>query len=253
MFGRLTLEAFKHDPIQMGAVFSMIFTGIGLIGLLSYFKLWKRLWSDWITTVDPKKIGVMYIIVVLIMFLKGFADAMMMRVQQALSVGDSHGILSAGHFQEVFSAHGTTMIFFVAMGAVFGLMNLMIPLHIGARDVAFPFINALGFWLFASAAGLMIASLAVGKFSTAGWLAYAPLSSIEYSPNEGVDYWIWIVQIAGVGSTLGGINFMTTILKMRCPGMTFMRMPIFVWSCLCALILIILAFPILTERFLCLH
>jgi cytochrome o ubiquinol oxidase subunit 1 len=247
MFGRLTLEAFKHDPIQMGAVVSMILSGFGLIGLLSYFKLWKTLWRDWITTVDPKRIGIMYVIVVLVMFLKGFSDAIMIRVQQALSVGDLHGILSAGHFQEVFSAHGTTMIFFVAMGAVFGLMNLMIPLQIGARDVAFPFLNVLSFWLFASAALLMLVSLAIGKFSTAGWLAYAPLSSTEYSPNEGVDYWIWIVQIAGVGSTLGGINFLATILKMRCPGMTFMRMPIFVWSCLCALVLIILAFPILTA------
>ncbi|HRD55804.1 MAG TPA: cbb3-type cytochrome c oxidase subunit I, partial [Parachlamydiaceae bacterium] len=167
--------------------------------------------------------------------------------QQALAVGDSSGLLSASHFQEVFSAHGTTMIFFVAMGAVFGLMNLIVPLQIGARDVAFPFVNALSFWLFTAGAFLTLASLAIGKFSTAGWLAYPPLSAIQYSPNEGVDYWIWIVQIAGIGSTLSGVNFLTTILKMRCPGMTLMKMPIFVWSCLCSMVLVVLAFPILTA------
>ncbi len=247
MFGTLTLDAFKHEPSQNMAVMTMVFTGIVLISVITYFKLWKWIWSEWITTVDPKRIGILYIVVVLIMFLKGFGDAMMIRLQQALSVGDSHGFLSPSHFQEVFSAHGTTMIFFVAMGAIFGLMNLIIPLQIGARDVAFPFLNALSFWLFAAGAMLTLSSLAIGKFSTAGWLAYPPLSNIQYSPNEGVDYWIWMVQIAGVGSTLSGVNFLVTILKMRCPGMTLMRMPIFVWSCLLTLIMIILAFPILTA------
>lgn len=189
----------------------------------------------------------MYIIVALLLFLKGFADALMMRAQQALSVGDGRGFISSDHFQEVFSSHGTTMIFFVGMGVIFGLMNLILPLQIGARDVAFPFLNSLGFWFFASGALLTLVSLVVGKFSAAGWLAYPPLSGLEYSPDEGVDYWIWMVQIAGIGSTLSGINFLVTILKMRCPGMTFMRMPIFVWSCLCALVLVIFAFPILTA------
>lgn len=247
MFGRLTLNAFQHDASQNTAVGMMLLTGLVLIALIFYLKRWKWLWKEWLTTVDPKKIGIMYIVVVLIMFLKGFGDAVMMRLQQALSVGDSHGFISASHFQEVFSAHGTTMIFFVGMGAVFGLMNLIIPLQIGARDVAFPFLNALGFWLFAAGAGLTLASLAVGRFSTAGWLAYPPLSGLEYSPNEGVDYWIWLVQIAGVGSTLSGINFLVTILKMRCPGMTLMKMPIFVWSAVCTMALVILAFPILTA------
>lgn len=247
MFGRLTSDAFHHELSQNMAVLGMVFNGIALIALITYLKKWKWLWNEWITTVDHKKIGLMYIFVTLVMFLKGFADAVMIRLQQALSVGESQGFLSAEHFQEVFSAHGTTMIFFVAMGAIFGLMNLIIPLQIGARDVAYPFLNAVSFWLFASAAMLTLISLAIGKFSTAGWLAYPPLSGLEYSPNEGVDYWIWMLQIAGVGSTLGGINFLVTILKMRCPGMTFMKMPIFVWSCFCAMILVIFAFPVLTA------
>lgn len=247
MFGKLTLDAFKHEASQNSAVFGMLSMGFALVLLITYLKRWKWLWNEWITTVDPKRIGIMYIVVVLIMFAKGFADAVMMRLQQVLSVGDSHGFISAGHFQEVFSAHGTTMIFFVGMGAIFGIINLIVPLQIGARDVAFPFLNALGFWLFAAGAMLTLISLAIGKFSEAGWLAYPPLSGIEYSPGEGVDYWIWAVQIAGVGSTIAGINFLATIMKMRCPGMTLMKMPIFVWSSLCTMALIVLAFPVLTA------
>jgi cytochrome o ubiquinol oxidase subunit 1 len=247
MFGKLTLDAFKHESSQNGAVFGMLTMALAIVILITYLKRWKWLWSEWLTSVDPKRIGIMYIIVLLIMFAKGFADAIMMRIQQVLSVGDSQGFLSSHHFQEVFSSHGTTMIFFVAMGAIFGLANLIIPLQIGARDVAYPFLNALGFWLFASGAMLTLISLAIGKFSTAGWLAYPPLSGLEYSPDEGVDYWIWALQIAGVGSTISGINFLVTIIKMRCPGMTLMKMPIFVWSTLCTMSLIILAFPVLTA------
>jgi cytochrome o ubiquinol oxidase subunit 1 len=247
MFGKLTLEAFKHEWSQNIAVISMVLGGIAIAALLTYLKRWKWLWDEWLTTVDPKRIGVMYIIVVILMFTKGFADALMIRLQQALAVGENAGFISATHFQEIFSAHGTTMIFFVAMGTIFGLMNLVVPLQIGARDVAFPFMNALGFWLFASGATLSLVSLAIGGFSTAGWLSYPPLSGIEYSPGEGVDYWIWMVQIAGVGSTMTGINFLVTILKMRCPGMTLMKMPIFVWSVFCAVSLVIFAFPILTA------
>jgi len=247
MFGRLSLDILKHNPMQDMAVVGMVLSGLGLIALITYLQRWKWLWNEWITTVDHKKIGIMYIVTVLLMFFKGFTDALMIRVQQALAVGDSHGILTAGHFQEVFSAHGTTMIFFVGMGMIFGFWNLIIPLQIGARDVAYPFLNAVSFWLFAGSGLLMYASLALGHFSEAGWLAYPPLSGIEYSPNEGVDYWIWIVQIAGIGSTLGAINFLVTVLKMRCEGMKFMKMPIFVWSSLCSMILIIFAFPILTA------
>lgn len=248
MFGTLTLEAItEHDMLQQGAVAMMVLVALGVIGLLFYLKRWKWLWNEWLTTLDPKKIGIMYIIVVCLMLFKGLADAAMMRLQQAVALGPGEGIITADHFQQVFSAHGSTMIFFVGMGVVFGLFNLIIPLQIGARDVAFPFVNALSFWLFAAGANLMNISLAVGDFSIAGWLAYPPLSGLEYSPGEGVDYWIWILQIAGVGSTLGGINFFATIFKMRCPGMTLMKMPIFVWSALGSLILIIFAFPILTA------
>lgn len=247
MFGRLTLESFNHDFVQNMAVIGMVFGGIVVAGLLTYYKKWKWLWKEYITTVDHKKIGIMYFTVAVILLIRGFADALMMRVQQAMAVGDSAGYLTAGHFQEVFSAHGTTMIFFVGMGVLFALMNCIVPLQIGARDVAFPFLNAVGFWLFAAAAALLMISLAIGHFSATGWLAYPPLSSLEYSPNEGVDYWIWIVQLAGVGSTLAGINFVVTILKMRCQGMTIWKMPIFTWSALCSMVLVIFAFPILTA------
>lgn len=246
MLGRLTLEAFKHEAIQDLVVIMMAVIILFLIGLITYKRRWSWLWNEWLTSLDPKKIGVMYMIVSLLMFLKGFADAVMIRIQQALAVGDAAGFISAEHFQEIFSAHGTTMIFFVGMGLIFGLMNIIIPLQIGARDVAFPFLNSLSFWLFAAAALLNLTSLAIGKFSIAGWLAYPPLSGLEYTPGEGVDYWTWMVQIAGIGSTLGGINFLVTILKMRCPGMTPMKMPMFIWSVLGSLILIIFAFPILT-------
>lgn len=249
IFGHLDpLNPFHHGVIIGFGQISLIVGVLGLIGLITYFKRWKWLWQEWLTSLDPKKIGIMYIIVAAVMLLRGFADAGMMRAQQALSSGDVQGFLTAEHFQQVFTAHGTIMIFFVAMGVIFGLMNLIIPLQIGARDVAFPFMNAASFWLFAAGAALINLSLLIGgEFAATGWLAYPPLSGIEYSPGPGVDYWIWSLQIAGAGSLLSGINFLTTILKMRAPGMTLMKMPLFVWSCLGSLILIVFAFPILTA------
>lgn len=225
----------------------MLLSGVIAMGYLFYTKRWKWLWDEWLTTLDPKKIGVMYLLMVFLMLLKGVIDGALMRAQQIVSVGDAHGIFSADHFQQVFTAHGTTMIFFVGMGIVFGLMNLIIPLQIGARDVAYPFLNSLGFWLFFAAIMLLNVSLAIGDFSIAGWVGYAPLSGLEFGPGEGIDYWIWTLQIAGVGSLISGINFIVTILKMRCPGMTMMKMPMFVWSVLATLVLIIFAFPILTA------
>ena len=247
MFGRLTWQAFQHEWTQNIAVVGMVLGGIGIVALVSYLKQWKYIWKEWLTSVDPKRIGVMYIIMVVLMFTKGFADALLIRIQQAFSVGDAHGFVSPEHFQEIFSAHGTTMIFFVGMGVVFGLMNLIVPLQIGARDVAFPYLNSLSLWLTVVGAMLVNISLIVGKFAATGWLAYPPLSGIIYSPGVGVDYYIWALQISGVGSLLSGINFMVTILKMRCPGMTMMKMPVFCWTALSAMILVALAFPILAA------
>jgi len=245
IFGRLTASDFVHDPIMAGA-------GIGMAGALvlamiglTYFKKWKWLWQNWITSLDPKKIGVMYIIVAVIMLLRGLADALLLRAQQITN--GSTEVLTSDHFQQIFSAHGTIMIFFVAMGLIFGIFNLIIPAQIGARDVAFPFLNSVSFWLFTAGMILINAPLIVGEFSTAGWLAYPPLSELQYSPGVGVDYWIWSLQIAGIGSLLSGINFFVTILKMRAPGMTMMKLPIFVWSALSSLSLVMFAFPILTA------
>src|SRR3954470_16749162 len=247
MFGRLSFEALHHGPVEMVGIASVVFGLLGAVAALTYYKRWRWLYREWLTTVDPKKIGVMYIIVAGLMLLRGVADAVLLRTQQATSVGASHGVLSSDHFQQVFSAHGTIMIFFVGMGFMFGLINLIVPLQIGARDVAFPFLNATSFWLFAAGMILMNVSLIVGEFSAAGWLAYPPLSELAYSPGVGVDYWIWALQIAGVGSLLSGINFMVTILRMRRPGMTLMKMPLFCWSVLCSMVLVIFAFPILTA------
>lgn len=247
MWGRLTLDAFQHDLIVTFGQLSMVFAALTVIGALFYFKRWKWLWNNWLTSLDPKRIGVMYILVAVIMGLRGVMDAAMMRAQQVLSVGDSQGFLSADHFQQVFTAHGTMMIFFVAMGLMFGIINLILPLQIGARDVAFPFLNSVSFWLFVAGAMLMNLSLVIGEFAATGWLAYPPLSGLEYSPGVGVDYWIWSLQIAGLGSLLSGINFFVTIVKMRAPGMSLKKMPIFVWSVLGSMILVMFAFPILTA------
>lgn len=247
MLGKLSLHAFNNGLIVLGGQLTMLLGVLAVAGLLTYTKRWKWLWKEWLTSLDPKKIGVMYIIVALVMLLRGGVDAGMMRAQQALSAGSSHGFLSSDHFQQIFSAHGTIMIFFVAMGLMFGLINLVVPLQIGARDVAFPFLNATSFWLFTAGMLLVNTSLMVGEFSAAGWLAYPPLSELAYSPGVGVDYWIWALQIAGVGSLLAGINFLVTILRMRAPGMSLMKMPMFCWSVLNAMVLVIFAFPILTA------
>jgi len=247
MLGRLNFEALVHDPITMGGIVAGILAILAVVALMTYFKRWNWLWKEWLTSLDPKKIGIMYIVVATLMLLRGLADAVMMRVQQATSVGDAHGIVSSDTFQQVFSAHGTIMIFFVAMGFMFGIINLILPLQIGSRDVAFPFLNSVSFWLFIAGALLINVSLVVGEFAAAGWLAYPPLSELKYSPGVGVDYWIWSLQIAGLGSLLSGINFFVTILKMRAPGMSLMKMPIFAWSVLCAMFLVAFAFPILTA------
>lgn len=246
MWGRLTAEALQHDWIEYLAGLSMVLGALGFAGLLTYTHRWKWLWKEWITSVDHKKIGIMYITVSFVMLFKGVFDAIMIRAQQAFATGESMGYLTATHFQQVVTAHGVTMIFFVGMGLMFGMINLIVPLQIGARDVAFPFLNNLSFWLFTFGAMFVMASLVIGEFAGTGWPAYPPLSGIKYSPGVGVDYWLWSVQISGAGSLLSAINFMVTIFKMRCPGMSMMKMPIFVWASLTSMILVIFAFPILT-------
>lgn len=247
IFGKLSWGAIPHVPMTLGAGIGMLLALGGLIGYITYLKRWKWLWTEWFTSLDPKKIGTMYLIVATIMLLRGFSDVMLMRVQQALSVGSSHGIVDAATFQQIFSAHGSIMIFFVAMGLMFGLINLVVPLQIGARDVAFPFLNSISFWLFTAGMIIINCPMVLGEFSAAGWLAYPPLSELAYSPGVGVDYWIWSLQIAGVGSLLSGINFLVTIIKMRAPGMKMMRLPIFSWSVLITMVMVIFAFPILTA------
>lgn len=248
VFGRLSLEAIPDDMITQGGAATVVLAGLGIVAAMFYLKKWTWLWKNWITSLDAKKIGVMYFIVAGVMLVRGLGDAVMIRLQQAL--GSSHvsaEFVSSDTFQQVFTAHGTIMIFFVAMGMMFGLINMVLPLMIGARDVAFPFMNSVSFWLFAAGMVLVNLSLVIGEFSPGGWLGYPPLTELAYSPGVGVDYWIWALQIAGIGSLLSGINFLTTILKMRAPGMTMMKMPIFAWGVLVTMLLVIFAFPILTA------
>jgi cytochrome o ubiquinol oxidase subunit 1 len=247
VLGTLSWSALPQNPIAMGGALFMVLCALTVLALITYFKRWKWLWTNWLTSLDAKKIGIMYIAVAAVMLVRGLADALLMRAQQATSVGDSMGIISANHFQQVFSAHGSIMIFFVAMGFMFGLINLILPLQIGARDVAYPFLNSLSLWLFVAGAALINFSLILGDFSTAGWLSYPPLSELAFSPTSGVDYWIWSLQIGGLGSLLSGINFLVTIITMRVKSMTPMRMPVFVWSVAGAMTLVIFAFPILTA------
>ncbi|WP_110708952.1 cytochrome o ubiquinol oxidase subunit I [Salinicola sp. CR57] len=248
MFGKLSLDSIPyHEPIIMVTAAVIGIVGALVVGLITYYRKWGYLWTEWVTSIDHKKIGVMYFLVALVMLIRGFADAIMMRSQQALAAGGAEGFLPPHHYDQIFTAHGVIMIFFVAMPMVIGLMNLVVPLQIGARDVAFPFMNNLSFWLFAAGMILVNVSLVVGEFAKTGWLAYAPLSELQYSPDVGVDYWIWALQLSGIGTTLTGINFFVTILKMRTQGMTLFRMPIFTWTALCTNVLIILSFPILTA------
>ncbi|WP_321966682.1 cytochrome o ubiquinol oxidase subunit I [Burkholderia cepacia] len=247
MFGKLTLSAIPFDqPIIMGAGAFMGLVVLGILAALTITGRWKWLWTEWLTTVDHKRLGVMYIIVALIMLLRGFADAIMMRMQLALSY-NGPGYLPPHHYDQVFTAHGVIMIFFMAMVFMVGLMNLVVPLQIGARDVAFPFINSLSFWMTAVSAILINVSLVIGEFAQTGWLAYPPLSELQFSPGVGVDYYLWALQISGVGTLLTGVNFFVTIIKMRAPGMTLMKMPVFTWTALCTNVLIMASFPILTA------
>ncbi|NMV37864.1 cytochrome o ubiquinol oxidase subunit I [Ralstonia insidiosa] len=248
MLGKLNLQAIPlHEPIIMVVMVAVLLGGAALVAAITYFGKWKYLWTEWICSVDHKKIGVMYIIMALIMLLRGFADAIMMRAQQAIAYGDAAGYLPPHHYDQIFTAHGVIMIFFVATPLVLGLMNVIVPLQIGARDVAFPFVNSLSFWLSAMGAVLVMLSMFVGDFAATGWVAYPPLSELGYSPTPGVDYYIWSLQISGLGTTLTGINFIVTILRMRAPTMGLMKMPVFTWTALITNILILAIFPVLTA------
>ncbi len=248
IFGRLTLDAIPyHEPILVVTFIGVVIGAIAVLGIITYFRFWGPLWRDWICSVDHKKIGIMYVILAVIMLLRGFSDAILMRVQQAIAFNGNEGYLPPHHYDQIFTAHGVIMIFFVAMPFVTGLMNFVVPLQIGARDVSFPFLNNFSFWMTTAGAIIIMISLFIGEFAQTGWLAYPPLSGIAYSPNVGVDYYIWGLQVAGVGTTLSGINLIATIVKMRAPGMTFMKMPVFTWTALCTNILIVASFPILTA------
>jgi cytochrome o ubiquinol oxidase subunit 1 len=247
MFGKLSWSAIPIDqpiPLVTGAVVLVAILAV-LVWVIAKGHL-PYLWDEWITSVDHKRIGVMYTLLACVMLLRGFADAIMMRAQQAMAF-HSQGYLPPEHFNQIFSAHGTIMIFFVAMPFVIGLMNLVVPLQLGVRDVAFPTLNSVGFWLTATGALLVNVSLVVGEFARTGWLPYPPLSELTYSPGVGVDYYLWSLEISGVGTLVAGINLVTTVLKLRTRGMTYLRMPMFCWTTLASNLLIIAAFPILTA------
>ena len=246
-FGKLTLDALPHHWYTVGGTFFVTAMLLVIAIFLTKTKRWGWLWRDWLTSTDPKKIGTMYMTFAGVMFFRGLVDAGMMWLQQSIAA-DSPGYLTADHFQQIFTAHGDIMVFFVTMGFFFGLMNWIIPLQIGARDLAFPFMNSLGFWL-TVAGGILINLFFMigGDFANTGWLAIAPLSEAEFNPGVGVDYLIWSLQLSGLGSLLAGINFIATILKKRAPGMTLMKMPLFVWTSLCGMILVISSFPVLTA------
>jgi cytochrome o ubiquinol oxidase subunit 1 len=250
MFGKLNWDAIPfNEPIPMAASLFIVVGVLGVLGLVSWKGWWPYLWREWLTSVDHKRIGVMYVLLALVLLLRGFIDAIMMRSQLAIAAGGAQGYLPPEHYDQIFSAHGTIMIFFMAMPFMIGLMNFVVPLQLGVRDVAFPVLNAISFWLTASGALLVNISLVVGEFARTGWLAYPPLSELQFSPGVGVDYYLWALQISGIGTLLAGINMVTTILKLRAPGMTYMRMPVFCWTALCSSMLIVAAFPILTATF----
>src|SRR6202789_566092 len=248
MFGRLSWAAIPFDvPVVMIAAGSVGFIIFCVLALVTVKGWWPYLWREWITSVDHKRLGVMYIGLALLMLVRGFSDAMLMRSQLALAAGHAPGYLPPEHYDQIFSAHGTIMIFFVAMPFVVGLMNFVVPLQLGVRDVAFPTLNSVSFWLTAAGALLVNVSLVVGEFARTGWLPFPPLSELTCSPGVGVDYYAWSLEISGIGTLMAGINMVTTILKMRAPGMTYMRMPVFCWTSLASNLLIVVSFPILTA------
>lgn len=255
LLGKLDWSALPHEWFTIGGTTAFFVMFLIFAAILTRTKRWTWLWKEWLTSVDPKKIGIMYFIVGGFMLLRGGLDAIMIWLQQALGssnvpgvMGSDHGYLSADHFQQIFTAHGNIMVFFVAMAFIFGLINYIVPLQIGARDLASPFLNTLGFWLYIG--GVLMVNMFFmfgGEYAATGWLAVAPLSGREFSPGVGVDYWIWSLQISGIGTTLGAINFIMTILKMRAKGMTLMKLPLFTWGSLFSMLMAVTVFPLLTA------
>ncbi|RAI03188.1 cytochrome ubiquinol oxidase subunit I [Acuticoccus sediminis] len=254
IFGRLTfddiapLAVFRNfslnELVASGAGWLEVFAAVGVVAALTYFRLWGPLWREWLTSQDHKKIGIMYMVLGFVMMARGVAEGVIMRGHLATALDG--GILAPEHFAELFSTHGTIMIFFVAMPFITGFMNFLIPLQIGSRDMAFPLMNQISLGMTAAGAMLLLVSLVVGQFETGGWAAYPPFTGAAFQPGVGPDYWIWAIVVSGFGSMLSGINFAVTIYKMRAPGMTYMRMPVFCWTALCTAILLAFAMPPLT-------
>jgi cytochrome o ubiquinol oxidase subunit 1 len=247
LFGKLRLSDFPPHASLIGTAAALLVIGgaVAVVVLITWAGKWKYLWSEWLTSLDHKKIGVMYIVVAVVMFLRAVIEAALMRTQQAMATGGP-GLISAGHFAQLFSTHGTIMVFFMAMPFLFGVINFVMPLQIGARDMTFPFMNAISLWFTVAGAMLVMVSLVVGQFSTGGWSGYPPYTELQFSPGEGVDYWIWALTLSSIGSVLTAINFTVTIYKERAPGMNLFRMPMFSWTVLCMAILMIFAMPPLT-------
>src|SRR5689334_13860665 len=247
MFGKLTWDAIPfHEPIPLITSIVVLLAVAAIAAWITRNRWWSYLWDEYITPTDHKKIGIMSIVLGLVMLVRGFAAALLMRAQQTIAVGASQGYLPPEHYDQILSAHGTIMIFFMAMPFIIGLINFVVPLQLGVRDVAFPTMNNVSFWLTASGVLLVNMSLFLGEFARTGWLAFPPLSEKAFSPGVGVDYYLVALQISGVGTLLTGVNFVTTILKTRAPGMSYMRMPVFCWTALASNLLIIAAFPVLT-------
>jgi cytochrome o ubiquinol oxidase subunit 1 len=245
MFGKLTIEALpSYSAIAAAGALITVLGALGAIALITWLGQWRYLWTEWLTSLDHKKIGMIYVTLALTMLVRGFIDALMIRTQQAVAL-DSIGYLPRDHFDQILTSHATIMVFFVAMPFVAGLFNVVVPQQIGARDVAFPFMNSVSLWLTASGAALVMTSLVIGRFSTAGWGAYPPYSEVQFSPGVGVDYWVWAILVSSVGSVLTGINFIVPIVKRRAPGMRLMIMPQFTWAALCTSIMMVFAFPAL--------
>jgi Heme/copper-type cytochrome/quinol oxidases, subunit 1 len=254
LLGRLAWSQIPYaNPILAPLFVAVVIGAIIVLGLITYYGKWTYLWKEWLTTVDHKKLGVMYIIIGLVMLFRGFIDGLMIRTQQVWAVGPHssgvfgslHGYLTPFHFGQVYSAHGLIMILLAATPLLVGFMNIIVPIQIGARDMAYPYLNALGLWITAAAAALIMISLFVGDFAHNGWFEYAPIFEMQYSPGVGVDYWIWTLQLVALGTTLGGINILATIIKMRAPGMSWGKLPIFVWASLSANVIALTSFPAL--------